>query len=232
MINLKSGIGMTPFKIPSIFQEFSEQYPVATKIQAITKNGGNTARNSIARLWLSEGIPYAFKESPILYDEIRLWLAMKLNVDPKEISMTGSGRIGQSLAPSKLGTNFNEKSDLDLFVISDSLFERLRNDFNAWSFDFESGNIQPQNKTQAKNWNDTLSRGCSYFSKGFFDANKIPAYKKYECVATIANTMWLLKSKLDITSNAPKISGASIRCYKTWADFVRQVSINLAEINI
>ena len=90
---------MLPFKVPSIFQDFSEQYPGANQIQTIAKNGGNSARNSIARLWLSEGIPYAFKESPILYDEIRSWLAIKLDIDPKEISMTGSGRIGQSLAP-------------------------------------------------------------------------------------------------------------------------------------
>ena len=59
---------MIPFKVPSIFQDFSEQYPSAHQIHTIVKNGGNYARSSIARLWLSEGIPYAFKESPILYD--------------------------------------------------------------------------------------------------------------------------------------------------------------------
>jgi hypothetical protein len=219
---------MIPFKVPSIFQDFSEQYPSAHQIQTIAKNGGNSARNSIARLWLSEGIPYAFKESPILYDEIRSWLATKLDIDPKEISMTGSGRIGQSLAPSKLGTNFSEKSDLDLFVISESLLDRLRNDFNTWSFDFESGRIQAKNEREEKFWKDNLARGDTYFSRGFFDAKLIPNYKDYTCALNIANTMWMLKAKLDVTPNAPKISEASIRCYKTWADFVRQVSINLA----
>jgi hypothetical protein len=219
---------MTPFKTPTIFENFSEQYPEAQKIQSIVKNGGNYARSAIARLWLSEGIPYAFKESPILYDEIRTWLAIRLDVDPKEISMTGSARIGESLAPSKLGTKFNDKSDLDLFIISESLLERLREDFNNWSFDFESDRIKPKNQQEEKYWKDNLSRGHSYFSKGFFDAKLIPAYKDYSCAANIGNTMWLLKAKLDLTSNAPKISEASIRCYKTWADFVRQVSINLS----
>ena len=219
---------MIPFKVPSIFQDFSEQYPSAHQIHTIVKNGGNSARSSIARLWLSEGIPYAFKESPILYDEIRSWLATKLDIDPKEISMTGSGRIGQSLAPVKLGTNFSEKSDLDLFVISESLLDRLRNDFNTWSFDFESGRIQAKNEREEKFWKDNLARGDTYFSRGFFDAKLIPNYKDYTCALNIANTMWMLKAKLDVTPNAPKISEASIRCYKTWADFVRQVSINLA----
>lgn len=221
---------MLPFKVSSIFQDFSEQYPKAHKIQTITKNGGDSARKSIARLWLSEGIPYAFKESPILYDEIRLWLATQLDVDPKEISITGSGRIGQSLAPSKLGTDFSEKSDLDLFIISESLLDRLRNDFNSWSFDFESGRIQPSNKKEEKFWKDNLSRGPSYFSKGFFDAKFIPNYENYTCAYNIANTMWMLKAKLDVTPNAPKVSKASVRCYKTWADFVKQVSINLNKI--
>lgn len=219
---------MIPFKVSSIFQDFFEQYPKAHQIQIIAKNGGNSARNAIARLWLSEGIPYAFKESPILYEEIRSWLATRLNIDPKEISMTGSGRIGQSLAPSKLGINFCEKSDLDLFIISGSLLERLRNDFNTWSFDFESGRIQPKNEREKNFWKDNLSRGNSYFSRGFFDAKLIPNYKDYTCASNIANTMWMLKAKLDVTPNAPKVSEASVRCYKTWADFVRQVSINLA----
>lgn len=196
---------MLPFKVPLIFQDFSEQYPKAHQIQTIAKSGGNTARNSIARLWLSEGIPYAFKESPILYEEIRSWIATRLDIDPKEISMTGSGRIGQSLAPSKLGTDFSEKSDLDLFIISENLLNRLRNDFNSWSFDFESGYVKPSNDREEKFWKDNLSRGHTYFSRGFFDAKLIPNYNKYACASNIANTMWMLKAKLDVTPNAPKV---------------------------
>lgn len=222
---------MTPFKVPSTFQDFYEQYPEAHKIQSIAKNGGNVARSAIARLWLSEGIPYAFKESPILYDEIRSWLANRLDVDPKEISITGSGRIGQSLNPKQLGKNFSEESDLDLFIISENLLERLRKDFNAWIFDFESARIQPNNQREEGFWRDNLSRGDSYFSKGFFDAKLIPNRKDYPCASTIANTMWMLKAKLDVTPNAPKVSEASVRCYKSWTDFVRQVSLNLAQIN-
>ena len=49
-------------------------------------------------------------------------------------------------------------------------------------------------------------------------------------VSTIANTMWILKSKLDKTVNALKISNASVRCYRTWGDFVKQVSLNLGHL--
>lgn len=219
---------MKPFSIPEALETLSEQYPDAQKVQVAANNGGIRARNAIARLWLSEGIPYAFKELPALYEEIRTWLAVRLDVDPKEVSITGSARIGQSLAPAKRGNQFGEKSDLDLFIISESLLEKLRIDFNAWSFNVEAGKAQPKNAREARFWNDNLVKGHSYFSKGFFDAKLIPAHNVYPCASNIANAMWLLKAKLDVTPNAPKIVEASIRCYRSWADFTRQVSINLA----
>lgn len=220
---------MTPFSPPTALNNFIEQYPEAHKIYDVAKNGGIKVRNALVRLWLSEGIPYAFKKNPALYEEIRVWIATKSNVDPKEISITGSARIGQSLAPAKLGKKFDENSDLDLFIISEDLFNRLRKDFNTWSFNFETERTKPANIRQEQFWKDTLTRGQSYFSRGFFDAKLIPAYKEYTCSYTIANTMWLLKEKLNITSDAPKISEASIRCYRFWGDFTRQVSINLAQ---
>lgn len=219
---------MTPFNVPSGLEKLRGQYPDAKDIHEIASNGGVSVRNAIARLWLSEGIPYAFQEFPALYEEIRTWLAVRLDVDPKEISMTGSARIGQSLAPAKLGNQFGEMSDLDLFIVSASLLEKLRADFNAWSFNVETGRTKPRNSREAGFWNDNLAKGQAYLSRGFFDVNKIPAHKEYTCVANIANIMWLLKAKLDATPNAPKIAEASIRCYRSWADFARQVSINLA----
>lgn len=219
---------MQPFNIPTALENLCEPYPQAQQIHTIAKTGGASARNTIARLWLSEGIPYAFKEFPALYEEIRTWLAVRLDVDPKEVSITGSARIGQSLAPAKRGNQFSEKSDLDLFIISESLLEKLRTDFNAWSFNVEAGTTQPKNEREARFWNDNLAKGHSYFSKGFFDAKLIPAHNAYPCASNVADTMWLLKAKLDVTPNAPKIAEASIRCYRSWADFARQVSINLA----
>jgi hypothetical protein len=164
-----------------------------------------------------------------LYEEIRTWLAVRLDVDPKEISMTGSARIGQSLAPHKIGQAFNAKSDLDLFIISETLLDKLRTDFNSWSFNVEAGHTKPKNEREAGFWKDNLTRGNSYFSKGFFDAKLIPTHNQYTCATNIAETMWLLKEKLQITPAAPRISEASVRCYRSWADFARQVSINLAQ---
>ncbi|MFS6701099.1 hypothetical protein, partial [Staphylococcus aureus] len=79
-----------------------DSYPDVQLIIDAAKNGGNPSKEAIARLWLSEGIPFAFKKSPALYEVVRVWLGTRLNVDPKEIHLSGSARIGQSLAPAKL----------------------------------------------------------------------------------------------------------------------------------
>ena len=78
--------------------------------------GGREARIALAQLWMTEGIPFAFVECPVLYDSVRLWLGKRLNVHAKEISITGSGRTGESLNPQRTGKPFDAKSDLDLFV--------------------------------------------------------------------------------------------------------------------
>lgn len=218
---------MEAFKGATILKELIGSYPDAKIIQNVAREGGETARLAIARLWLSEGIPYAFKECPWLYESLRSWIAMRLNVDAKEISITGSARLGQSLSPRQIGKVFNRESDLDIFIVSSELFEKLRNDFSQWSFDFESGVINPSNDRERGFWEDNYSRGAKVLSKGFIDSKLIPNYDKYETVKNISQSMWLVKEKLTITPNAPTISHASVRCYKSWNDYVRQASLSL-----
>jgi hypothetical protein len=111
---------MEPFKVSQHLSALVDNYPDANILIDVAKNGGNQSKTAIARLWLSEGIPFSFKQNPALYESVRDWLGTRLDVDPKEISLTGSGRIGQSLAPKKLGANFSEDSDLDFFIVSNT----------------------------------------------------------------------------------------------------------------
>jgi len=70
-------------------------------------------QESIARQWISEGIPYFCQDSPMIYEEIRSWLGSKLDVEPKSIIVIGSAKMGFSLS----GENFVDclmKNDLIL----------------------------------------------------------------------------------------------------------------------
>jgi hypothetical protein len=216
---------MEPFKVSSHIRYVVSPYPDAKLIWEAAKNGGESARQAIARQWLSEGIPFAFKECPGIYESIRSWVGSRLNIDPKELSVTGSARLGQSLAPNKLGKPFGDGSDLDIFIISSELFENLKNDFNQWSYDFESGAVRTSNHRENRFWTENLHRGPKNIGRGFIDSNIVPNHEKYHHVRNISQTMYLLKEKLDVTSNAPKFCHASVRCYKSWASYVQQISL-------
>ncbi|MBE8233595.1 MAG: hypothetical protein HAW67_07635 [Endozoicomonadaceae bacterium] len=194
----------------------------------VAHTGGEQARTTIARLWLSEGIPFAFKDQPGLYETVRTWLGIFLDVHPKEISLIGSARIGQSLAPNKLGKPFNDYSDLDLFVVSQDLFNKMKEDFKAWAYQFESDKEQCNHDNLKKYWPDNYHQGLKNIQRGFLDAQKIPNDKDYPTIKNINNYMWMFKEKLDITEGAPKIKKASMRCYQDWDSFVRQATLNLS----
>jgi hypothetical protein len=218
---------MEPFKISNHLRNVVGTYPQAELIINAGKEGGEAARHAIARLWLSEGIPYAFKDCPSVYESVRYWVATRLSVDPKEVNITGSARLGQSLAPKKIGKVFGNGSDLDIFIISGELFEKLKHEFNDWSSDFESNKLNPSNDRERKFWESNLHRVPKNLGRGFIDTKLIPNHEKYQNTRSIAQTMFLLKEKLSVTPQAPKISEASVRCYKSWSSYVQQVSLGL-----
>lgn len=219
---------MEPFKVSPHLSTLLDSYPDVKLIVDAAKNGGDLSKAAIARLWLSEGIPFAFRKTPALYEVIRVWLGNRLDVEPKEIHLCGSARIGQSLAPNKIGKVFGEHSDLDLFVVSESLFGQVRTDFNKWSYDFETGQVNPGNEKERMFWVENNSRGHKNLQRGFLDSIIVPNRTAYPAITNISQTMWLLKEKLDITEDAPSIKSASVRCYKNWGSYVRQIVLSLS----
>lgn len=217
---------MEPFKISPYLLDLTGTYPDIDMLVKAAKNGGDESKIAIARLWLSEGIPFAFQKIPALYESIRTWLGYRLDVNPKEISITGSGRIGKSLSPNKFGKIFDKDSDLDLFIISDYLFEKMKNDFEIWSLDYKEGIVKPK-EYELKYWDDNYSQVPKNIKKGFLNSDRVPNRENYKTIKIINQAMSDLKKKLEKTTNAPLIKKASVRCYKNWDSYVQQMLINL-----
>lgn len=218
---------MQSFIVSNELKPISETYPAADIVVEAAKNGGQETRSALARLWLSEGIPYAFRECPAIYEAMRSWLANNLDESAKNISLVGSARLGTSLSPSKLGAPFNANSDLDLIVISGTLFDAVRSEFCQWSRDFEDERVCPRNPTEEKFWKDNNKRGHLLIQRGFIDQKMIPNFESYPEVMNISQTMAVLVRKLMVTEHAPHPKHASLRCYSSWNAFVRQTSLNL-----
>ena len=104
---------------------------------------------------------------PWSYEEVRELLAKRLELDAKQISVAGSGRLGYSLAPTKWGEPYGEVlSDLDFFAVSEGLFARLRQDFERWRDDYGRGEAHPRTENERDYWEREPGRDAKTHSKG------------------------------------------------------------------
>lgn len=180
------------------------------------------------RLWLTEGLPFAFRECPAVYEEIRGWLSTQLDIHPKEVTLIGSARMGYSLAPTpEFGKPFGKHSDLDLSVVSEPLFERLVATFNLFAEDYKKQSVVPRNDRERALWDANLDFGRRNISRGFLDADKLPNFARYSGSQMVNQTMWVLIKKLEVTTGTPKVRRASARVYRNWPCFIDQASLNL-----
>lgn len=220
---------MRPFLISEKFKHLREQYPTSLCLREAVTGIRRLDLLSVLRLWLTEGIPFAFKDSPMLYESVREWIAMRLQVHPKAITLIGSGRIGYSLRPLPVfGRDFNAKSDLDFSVVDQPLFSRVVSTFVVWESDVTDGRAAPRNAREKRFWDDTLKRMPDKIERGFIDPELIPTLIKYHDVVTILDTLYLLKAKLQVTAGGPSIRKATLRVYRDWSAFFGQMSLNMS----
>lgn len=219
---------MRAFDLPPALEPLRAVYPPVDEILAAAEGGNRVSRFAIVQLWLTEGIPLAFKAQPGLYESLRLWLARRLSVHAKEITLVGSGRQGFCLSPGRdLGRPFGEHSDLDLTVVSKSLYERLHAAFDRWNRDYAAGTVAPRHPREKQFWDSHRDSVPSGLVRGFIDPHKIPNWDRYPEAQAIAQAMYEAHEKLKVTHNAPVVRKLSIRVYRDWDSFVRQMAINL-----
>jgi hypothetical protein len=76
----------------------------------------------LASIWIIDRIPLIFDQDIKAYAEWRRFLAEGLGVDASALLITGSAAFGISLNPYKNYKYFDEKSDIDVAVVSDYHF--------------------------------------------------------------------------------------------------------------
>ncbi len=217
---------MDPFVVENPLLNLSSQYPDSVAFREGSAQS-IAVREVLVRLWLTEGIPFAFRDCPAVYDKARAWLGTCLRVCPKEITLVGSARLGFSLARASYGRAFGQESDLDLTIVSESLFREVSQTFENWRSDYETKIVQPPNDRVRALWDDNSRRGIQNVRRGFIDQWMIPNLNQYGLAQKLSQTMWVLQQKLAITPGAPKPKKASVRVYASWRSLVAQVTLNL-----
>jgi len=217
------------FELPETHQDLRGQYPGAQPLGEALRVSSPRELRWIICQWLSEGVPYAFEDRPLLYEAARAYLANQLGLHPKQITLVGSARIGYSLAPPpNYGRGFSSCSDIYLAAICGVLFESCRGAFNRWLGDYTDGRVKPRNPNETRYWRDHAVRVPQNLRRGFVDHWKIPFWGRYPEAQTIEEGAQRLGRKLRISGGAPGFTKVSLRVYRDWDAFVNQRWLNLA----
>ena len=217
-----------PFEVDSQLRDLLDHYPDADRLKEILSQSSRRGREIFVRLWLTEGIPFAFRKCPAIYEDLRGWLGSRLEIHPKKISLLGSARTGFSMArPPEYGRDFSHYSDLDFAIVSLELFKQFEDTFNEFERDYLSTAISPRHERERVFWGANLEFGKRNLPLGFFDADKIPYFDRYPISQQVGQAMWVVAKKLEVTPETPKVKKASLRVYKNWESLIERVSLNL-----
>ena len=172
---------MKPFKYTTVAAKLIGPYPLPDDVHALVHERIEIQSDSFVRLWLSEGIPYAFQSCPILYQVSREWIANRVGVSPNEIGIVGSAKLGYSLRPTPdFRKLFHPKSDLDYVIVSGALFEKCAEISLRFVEDYESGAISPRTEGQKRCWSEDVEFIKRNIPNGFVNSGKVPNFEKYE----------------------------------------------------
>ena len=140
---------------PARFHLLRNRCTVAPKVMHLTKDEFVELLNTRSVDWIVDnhvfGGPnfYSFRK-PQVYRQMMSAISIGLQVPPTDIHVIGSARIGFSLSPNKFGERFNQYSDIDICVVSNSLFDSswidiLANERHART------NLNPQTRQHLRN---------------------------------------------------------------------------------
>jgi len=79
----------------------------------------------VVRTHVFQGIPYVFRASADAHAHLRAHLAKRLGATEEDITVVGSAKIGFSLSPHTFGRPFLPTSDIDVMVVSETLFDSM-----------------------------------------------------------------------------------------------------------
>ncbi|MBL7910427.1 MAG: hypothetical protein JNJ41_05200 [Bacteroidia bacterium] len=205
----------------TIAEEFSENY----------KNINEKEKDSFLRHYIVNNCPYIFNSKPILFEQIIQYLADKLEINASEVKLIGSAKTGFSISyPPNYGRLFTKDSDLDFSIVNEDLFLELEEEFNSWADQYRNKIINPKNDIQTKYWDLNLFEVPEYQLKnGLIDTYKIPNTNEFPIAKNINNSLSLIVINLK-GKHSIEVKGASVRVYRSWKTFSRQIKLNTTKI--
>lgn len=156
----------------------------------------------------SDAAPYVFEPNPEAWSAFRGLMSEKLSCSMDDIRVVGSGRLGFSMKPDQNLRNFSDRSDIDVVVVSNDLFDAL------WIALLKA--YYPRPPVTFGGW---LAEGRNELYTGWLSPLKIrldtKIFKNTENIVGI-RALWF--DTLKLASNMPPRRHEDIQCrlYRTW----------------
>ena len=182
---------------------------------------------------LFQGLPYVFREAPVMMEELRNHLCADLKISAESTIVIGSAKIGFSLSPDARFRQFSDESDIDVLIVDERIFDDIWKIILEWHYPRRIRGLGGLDGT----WGNRRRRDLYW---GWFMPDKI----RYEGLSFPE----VLKPLRDIStgwfnafkslSHFPEFSRRNItgRLYRTWdhallyhVDGLRQIRDSLAE---
>lgn len=157
------------FKLSAWARQLCDPYPDPNQWSVLGAIGKDDIRRFVS-LWLTEGIPFAFRDKPMIYEHAREYIAQGIGERSRQVTVIGSARLGFSLAPPpKFGKAFEPAdSDLDALILSSVWFEKLQKEFLHWKELYLERQIAPTDR-EARYWEENLDTVPRTLRRGFID---------------------------------------------------------------
>jgi hypothetical protein len=85
--------------------------------------------------YIFTGVPYVFRDWKEGFETLRSHLCDNLGIRRKEnVEVVGSARVGFCLDPDSFGRGFSEKSDIDVVVVDEKLFDEMWKILLNWNY--------------------------------------------------------------------------------------------------
>jgi hypothetical protein len=208
----------------------SNPYSVPADFKTYYNSIDYKEKKSLVRHFIVNNIPFAFKDKPMLYEQITQYIADKFYISPTEVKLIGSAKTGFSISPlPDYGKTFGQHSDLDFSIVNEDLFNVLDEEYNNWSDLFKQKQIQPYNNTEENYWYQNLDSGQRQLNRGFIDTHFIPNREQFSTTRKINNSLWLIQKFLD-EKHGIKVKKVSASFYKNWTTFTGRLNTNTESV--
>lgn len=119
----------------------------------------------IVQRYLIHPTPYVFENAEGSYFDLKNSLAVQFGVNPEDVKMVGSAKLGFSIAPKKLWKPFDDSSDIDMVIVSNRVFEEFWQDLYGFNI-----NLTARSEDDER----LYRRFLEYFFKGWLRPDVFP----------------------------------------------------------